>query len=355
MAKTYTSVTQRVWQLIGEKPDAIHTILPSQDRATSRARDLRKNSSATSAANRPGCIGITRAEAGHMIAEATLFLQSKGLSRGDRISILGWDTFHFLALSRAAKGLGLLLAPPPYRDPGRLELVSLEARSPREPEPQLLPWSGPKLDVLTRTQKLYTDLAAFGDEEVALTGTGSPEKIRIEMVTTNYFSLLGLAAGAGRVLRPDDGAHVAVIGSRLFHERFGGDRAVLGRLIGLNRVPLTIVGVAPDGFRGLTGDADVFVPLAAAPALTYPTALTEAWNLWLEVVGRVGEGRPSATALASLASGVREGTPLPPLLSAGRTSGVAPPPRRRARKAMMRRPRLESSRSRRNWVATTET
>lgn len=112
MAKTYTSVTQRVWQLIAEKPDAIHTILPSQDRATSRARDLRKNSSTSSAANRPGCVGITRAEAGHMIAEATLFLQSKGLSRGDRISILGWDTFHFLALSRAAKGLGLVLAPP---------------------------------------------------------------------------------------------------------------------------------------------------------------------------------------------------------------------------------------------------
>ena len=185
---------------------------------------------------------------------------------------------------------GLLLAPPPYRDPGRLELVSLEARSPREPEPQLMPWSGPKLDVLTRTQRLYTDLAAFGDEEVALTGSASPERIRVEMVTTNYFSLLGLEAGAGRLLRSDDGAHVAVLGARLFRERFGGDRAALGRTIGLNRAPLTIVGVAPDGFRGLTGDADVFVPLAAAPALTYPTALTEPWNLWLEVVGRVGRG-----------------------------------------------------------------
>lgn len=227
---------------------------------------------------------------------------------------------------------GLLLAPPPYRDPGRLELVSLEARSPREPEPQLLPWSGPKLDVLTKTQKLYTDLAAFGDEEVALTGTGSPERIRVELVTTNYFSLLGLDAGAGRLLRPDDGAQVAVVGARLFHERFGGDRAVLGRTIGLNRVPLTIVGVAPDGFRGLTGDADVFVPLAAAPALTYPEALTEPWNLWLEVVGRVGEGRPSPAALASLADAVQRATPAPPGLTDGTTYGIASRPLAAARR-----------------------
>jgi putative ABC transport system permease protein len=48
--------------------------------------------------------------------------------------------------------------------------------------------------------------------------------------------------------------------------RFGGDRNLLGRTVGLNGVPHTIVGVLPPGFRGLTGGSDVGVPLRTRPS-----------------------------------------------------------------------------------------
>ena len=52
-----------------------------------------------------------------------------------------------------------------------------------------------------------------------------------------------------------------MLGHALWQRRFGGDRNVLGQVIRLSAIPYTVVGVLPAGFRGLTGDAEAWVPL----------------------------------------------------------------------------------------------
>ena len=64
--------------------------------------------------------------------------------------------------------------------------------------------------------------------------------------------------------------------------RFGGDPTVVGKTLGLNGTPHTILGVLPAGFRGLTGQADVFVPVTTQSAAD----LAEAWNHTYRLVAR---------------------------------------------------------------------
>jgi putative ABC transport system permease protein len=97
-----------------------------------------------------------------------------------------------------------------------------------------------------------------------------------ELVTGNYFEVLGVKPILGRVFLPDEygdaqGAYpVAVISERLWRSYFGADPAVIGKVVRLNQYPITIVGVAPPEFRGSVSglDFDVWVPLMMQPQLT---------------------------------------------------------------------------------------
>jgi predicted permease len=91
------------------------------------------------------------------------------------------------------------------------------------------------------------------------------------LVSGNYFSALGLRAAAGRLFRPEDalrpGAEPVVVVSRRFWQtRLAGVPAVVGSTLRVNDRPLTIVGVAPDGFNGtIVGLAfDLWIPATAA-------------------------------------------------------------------------------------------
>jgi predicted permease len=90
---------------------------------------------------------------------------------------------------------------------------------------------------------------------------------RIDMVTGNYFQVLGVAAHTGRVLTGED-QRSAVLSYRYWQAAYGGE-PVLGRTIRVTKTPFTIVGVAPREFFGASiGDApDVWVPVAAQPAI----------------------------------------------------------------------------------------
>lgn len=93
-----------------------------------------------------------------------------------------------------------------------------------------------------------TGLRVGGDED--------GQEIRGELVTGNYFTLLGVEPLVGRFFLPEEGADppafhpVAVISERLWRQRFGSDPGVAGRTLLVNRRPLTIIGVAPPGFHG---------------------------------------------------------------------------------------------------------
>ena len=82
------------------------------------------------------------------------------------------------------------------------------------------------------------------------------ERVVGEMVTGNYFDVLGLQPHMGRLLQPSDGLEpgghpVAVLSYDLWSGRFGGDPAVIGQSIPVGAQPYEIVGVAPPGFAGI--------------------------------------------------------------------------------------------------------
>jgi predicted permease len=90
-----------------------------------------------------------------------------------------------------------------------------------------------------------------------------------QVATANYFDLLGVRPILGRTFLPDEDRHpggdrVLVIGESYWRRRFGGDPAVVGRVVELNRQPFTIVGVVPAPFRGtMTGLAfDFWAPVS---------------------------------------------------------------------------------------------
>jgi predicted permease len=113
-----------------------------------------------------------------------------------------------------------------------------------------------------------------------------------ELVSDNYFQLLGVRPALGRMLASGD-ENVAVISHRFWKRRFGGDPGTVGRTASLNGVAFTIVGVTPAHFFGAeVGSApDIFIPLAMCDRLqSGAPRLPMINNFWLNLMGRLHPG-----------------------------------------------------------------
>jgi predicted permease len=109
-------------------------------------------------------------------------------------------------------------------------------------------------DLRDRSQTLQA-LAAHGYTDASVGLGAGAEDTAGEVVTGNYFNLLGVNAALGRTLLPEDdltpGANpVAVISHAFWQSRMGADKNAVGRKLYINGHPLTIVGVMPEGFKG---------------------------------------------------------------------------------------------------------
>jgi predicted permease len=134
------------------------------------------------------------------------------------------------------------------------------------------------------------------------------------VVSANYFDVLGTRPALGRFFHPSEnegGEAVAVLADGLWQSEFGGDPAILGRSIRVNGVPLTVVGVAPKGFRGaaFASFPDLWVPIGTWPRLaTGPLANFDIhsrnWG-WMSVFGRLEEGVSLERARATLLTVLR--------------------------------------------------
>ncbi len=117
----------------------------------------------------------------------------------------------------------------------------------------------------------FEDVLAVFAQDTKLTDNGEAIPLRMELVSGNYFSMLGIRPAAGRLLDQRDdategGPGICVISYRLWQERFGSDAGAIGRRIVVGGVPLEIVGVSQPGFAGasLHEPADLQVPSAMA-------------------------------------------------------------------------------------------
>ncbi|HEV8214942.1 MAG TPA: ADOP family duplicated permease, partial [Gemmatimonadaceae bacterium] len=120
-------------------------------------------------------------------------------------------------------------------------------------------------------------------------------------------------------------APVAILGEALWRRRFGGSPSVVGSTIAVNGVPLTIIGVAPAGFDGLTGRAQLWIPATMAPRLTYPDYLATNQN-FISVVGRLRDGVSLDAArqeLALLGAEIQRRIPVPTSIAENRFAATA--------------------------------
>lgn len=155
--------------------------------------------------------------------------------------------------------------------------------------------------VLWREQlRTVDDLGAFRTvERNLITGEGPPEPVQVAEMTASGFRLARVSPLLGRPLVQEDereGAPpVVVIGHRVWRQRFGGDRQVVGRAIRLGNALYTVVGVMPDGFA-FPQNHQYWLPLR-----TNPAAYERGQGPELFVFGRLAPGVTMQAAQAELA------------------------------------------------------
>lgn len=150
----------------------------------------------------------------------------------------------------------------------------------------------------------FSEIAAFQAllQKLSIRRTGSNDAAQAlngELVSGNYFSMLGVDAIAGRSLTPDDdqpnARPVAMISYRIWSQNFGLAPSLIGSTLIINQQPTTVIGVAPPGFFGETlrsDPPDVWVPLAMEPTLTPDDSLLHRPDVyWLYAIGRLRPGR----------------------------------------------------------------
>jgi predicted permease len=209
----------------------------------------------------------------------------------------------------------VFLKPMPLREPSRL--VGVFTTDERNRDAGFFgnanPVSRLNFEDFRDRNQVFEGLAAAAFIGVGISeGQGEPEQVFGQIVTDNYFSLLGPAMAAGRGFTPGTdrtpgAAPEAVLSYGLWQRRFGGDPGMIGRTITLNGHAYTVVGVTGEAFRGTgaIGGPAVWVPFSMYREAT-SGFLRETWDsrraLVFQVVGRLAAGVSLDAAGANLAA-----------------------------------------------------
>jgi predicted permease len=185
----------------------------------------------------------------------------------------------------------LLLRPfPGAADQGRLAIMQTVTAGAPNGANQL---SYPDYRDYASNLKSLSGLAAHNEEVLAIGDASRGEAVWGEMVSSNYFDVLGVTPTFGRAFIASDTA-VAIISDGLWRRRFRADPKTVGSTVRVNQHELTIVGVAPREFRGTMPGLcfDLWIPLTNAVTLGIldQAAFDSRSNQWLYAVARLAPG-----------------------------------------------------------------
>src|SRR5262245_31013800 len=183
-------------------------------------------------------------------------------SRYGALALMKRPGFTFVSVLTPALGIGAntaifsvvnayLFKPLPVREPDRLVvLASKDQRSEAPHGTSYLNYA----DIRNR-RDVFTDVIAYVPDIVSLNVDGEAERGMIELVSGNYFSMLGVEEAQGRVFTTEEGqtvgsSPVMVLSHGYWQRRFGGEVSAIGKIVKVNGQPFTIVGVAPENFPG---------------------------------------------------------------------------------------------------------
>jgi predicted permease len=237
---------------------------------------------------------------------------------------LGKNTgFTAIAVLTLALGIGantaifsvidaVLLRPLPFRDAGRLVLIK-EKLPLLSAEPVAMP--APDIVTFQRQSKAFSGVAGFQKTHFELSGAGEPVRVVAARVSSDLFSVLGVAPAVGRTFtREEDrpGSLLAILSYQLWQSRFAGSTDVVGKTVELDRKLYLVIGVMPAQFEfpliRVAGEAELWVPMGLTPA-----ELSDFGdNFDYSLIARLKPGVSVAQAnsdVQSVARGILEGYP----------------------------------------------
>ncbi len=169
-------------------------------------------------------------------------------------------------------------------------------------------FSYPAYKDLRDRNNAFSGLLARYPVSLSVAGVGQTERAEGELVSGNYFEVLGVQPALGRVFNQEDdrtpGAHpVVVLSHGYWTRRFGADAAILNKTLTVNGALMTVVGVTRAGFQGVQfgQTPDVFIPMMMKVQITPNwNGLDDRKDYWLAIMGRLKLGLSPAQAEALL-------------------------------------------------------
>jgi predicted permease len=220
----------------------------------------------------------------------------------------------------------VLLKPLPYYDPQRLVFVTENKRG------KDIEWEGEyagSIDYIIwqAESKAFDHLVAFDWTNAYLTGRGEPERLDSVWATANLFPALGVAPQLGRAFTPEEdrpgGARVVVLSHSFWQRRFGGDPAIIGQWLTLDRESHQVIGVMPPGFKFIRR-ADVLLPLAINVQQELTRNVNGSTYFIGDIIGRLKPGVSVEHARSELDSILHRGKQANPEMSYGDIAIVTP-------------------------------
>jgi macrolide transport system ATP-binding/permease protein len=199
----------------------------------------------------------------------------------------------------------ILLRPLPFSDPARvMSVFTTDARHQVGPHES----SYPDFVYFRENNEVFSQLSAHIHYPMGLSTNGQTQQVLGELVSGNYFDMLGVKPALGRAFLPAEdqtplAAPVAVISYDLWRGRFGSDPNIVGKTVVLTGHAYNVVGVAPREFKGmLTGLAtEVWVPMMMQQWVSAGgDKLSDTHSHWLYVTGRLKPGVSPEQAQAAM-------------------------------------------------------
>lgn len=191
----------------------------------------------------------------------------------------------------------------PFAEPERL--VEMSGTFTEKGEVQ--GWAIGHLDFLDwrRQNQVFESMSAFTDDGGVAFNLLTPkglERLDGELVSHTYLQTLGIQPALGRFFTAEEDGEpfvhpVTVLSYELWQRQFGGDRAIVGRTVNLSGKDWQVIGVGPEGFRGVSDSAQLWIPSSMVPG---PEYIEVRRFRWLNVVARLKEGVTPQQAQAEM-------------------------------------------------------
>ena len=193
---------------------------------------------------------------------------------------------------------GVLLNPLPYPEPNRLVMLYDQSQSFNQMSVSYLNFQDWR-----RNSRSFQHMAAFRPDDFNLTQVEQPDHVEGELVSTDFFSTLGIQPERGEAFTAEEdrqgGTPVVVISHGAWMRRFGGDPNILGKSLALNGTAHTVVGVLPANFRFGGAKTEFYLPLGQwDPKMLRDRELRPG----LEVIARLKPGITLSQAAADMES-----------------------------------------------------